>query len=116
MRRAALGLVVGLVALLCSCVLVTGGTDGYSAVDASGGGACQRSSDCSGGQICCYELTSTLPVTSCQSSCTPWQEACGIASDCAEAGACMAQSCVIDGGLVGTVTVTTCGVIPFCTQ
>jgi hypothetical protein len=100
---------------VAGCVLFTGGTDGYTV--AEGGttnpGACLSPKDCNG-QPCCIALgDSGLPVLSCQTTCPAWEQSCAVASDCGDAGACLSQSCTVEGA---TVQVTTCGPIPICTQ
>jgi hypothetical protein len=106
---------VGLVAaaILAGCVLITGGTNGYS--EAEGGlssQGCHSPKDCNGG-VCCFEVPdSGLPSATCQASCPAWQQSCAIGMDC-DGGECLAQSCTVEGT---TVQVTTCGAISFCTQ
>ena len=109
--RAVLSLAgVAFAAVAAGCILVTGGTDGYSAAGAQG---CRTAQDC-GGQVCCFTLgDGGVPSTACQSSCPSWQQSCAVASDCGDGGACLTQSCTVQGA---TVQVTTCGAISFCTQ
>jgi hypothetical protein len=118
MRAAwAIGGVVA-VGIMGGCVLVTGGANGYTAADggsssSGGGSACSTPKDCNG-QACCYpEDAGFPPAPTCQASCPASQQSCGVGGDCGEGGACLAQSCTIDGI---TVQVTTCGAISFCTQ
>jgi hypothetical protein len=117
MRAAwAIGGVVA-VAVIGGCVLVTGGTNGYTAPDggaSSSGGGCSTSKDCNA-QACCYAVDDAgVPsAATCQASCPAWQQSCGVGEDCGDGGECLAQSCTFDGV---TVQVTTCGAISFCTQ
>jgi hypothetical protein len=106
---------MALVGAVAGCLLVTGGSNGYSTADASAltGGACEKPSDCNGG-ACCIVLDAAVPTTSCQASCPAWQQLCAVGMDCGDAGqSCLAQSCTIEGT---TVQVTTCGAISVCTQ
>jgi hypothetical protein len=114
MRAGALVAVLALAGAVAGCVLVTGGSDGYSASQANLPGlSCHTPADCNG-QLCCFELDDAgTPSAACQASCPAWEQSCAVASDCGDAGACLAQSCSVEGI---TATVTTCGAISFCTQ
>ena len=115
MRAASVVAALALVGAVAGCVLITGGSDGYSvaeggAVTAAG---CQKPGDCSG-EACCFVPDAAVPTTVCQKSCPAWQQLCTVGSDCGDAGeSCLAQSCTVEGV---TVQVTTCGAISFCTQ
>lgn len=114
MRAAALVGAMAIVGAVAGCVLVTGGSDGYSASEGGLSGlACHSPKDCNG-QACCFELDDAgVPSTTCQATCPAWQQSCGVGSDCGDGGECLAQSCTVEGT---TAQVTTCGAIPFCTQ
>ena len=106
------GMVVG--AVFAGCVLITGGTNGYSVSEGGlAGQGCHAPKDCNG-QACCFVVDDAgVPSTTCQASCPAWQQSCAIGSDCGDGGECLAQSCTVEGT---TVQVTTCGAISFCTQ
>jgi hypothetical protein len=110
-------LIVG--AVLGGCILVTGGTDGYTAPDAGSRVTCTSPNDCEAGLACCYGYDDAGVSTTCQASC-PFvaQTACSVASDCGDGGVCLQQTCPIDAGSAGTFTLTvkTCGTIPMCSQ
>jgi hypothetical protein len=109
----ALGVIVGvaLAGVVAGCILVTGGTDGYSGSEAVGG--CQAAKDCPGA-ACCYTIDGGLPGTSCQATCEPAATLCSVGSDCGEGGVCVPQVCTYQGL---AFEVLTCGAIPvFCTQ
>jgi hypothetical protein len=114
MRAASVVVVMALVGAVAGCLLVTGGSDGYSTADGGTvtGEGCQKPADCSGG-ACCFVPDAAVPTTVCQKSCPAWQQLCGVGSDCGDGGECLAQSCTVEGT---TVQVTTCGAISFCTQ
>jgi hypothetical protein len=97
------------------CILLTGGTEGYSLPEGGVVGlACMGSAECDAG-VCCYSLMGTTPSSQCQASCTrPFEQACSIAEDCGDGGICIAQSCPLPSGV--SVPVTTCGPIPVCAQ
>jgi hypothetical protein len=118
MVRASIAVVLVATAAFAGCVIFTGGTNGYGSPDAgTSTGSCSSTKECASGLTCCYEIDGGLPSISCQPTCAKWQEACGKASDCGDAGECLSQSCMIEAGpIVAPVTVTTCGVIPFCSQ
>lgn len=119
MLRTVLAAAVAVSGVVAGCVIFTGGTDGFTiseAGPANAGGGCKTSADCNGGQMCCWGLDGAVPSTSCQPSCTPSFEACGVASDCGDGGVCFSQSCMLDAGVITNATVTTCGPISFCTQ
>jgi hypothetical protein len=103
-------------ACAAGCIVVTGGSSGYSASEAGTPGAsCKSSADCPG-QVCCYAIDAG-PTPACAASCPSSLESCTRASDCGEAGACLVQSCQVDTeGFQVNVSVTTCGVVSFCTQ
>jgi hypothetical protein len=105
---------MGMALTVAGCVLITGGTDGYSAAEGGVSGVgCQTPADCHG-QVCCFVLgDGGVPSTACQATCPAWEQSCAVGSDCGEGGACLAQSCTVEGT---TVQVTTCGAISFCTQ
>jgi hypothetical protein len=120
MRRAwplAVAVVAAAGALAGGCMLFQGGTDGYSPASAEGGvgGSCKTVDDCSG-MLCCYELDGASAAASCQASCAPYQQACKIASDCGDGGACITNDCTIEASVSASATVTTCGPIPICSQ
>lgn len=113
--RAAMALAgLAFAAVAAGCVLVTGGTNGYSASEAGlTGQACHTPKDCAG-QACCFIVDDAgVPSTACQATCPAWEQACAVGSDCGDGGSCLAQSCTVEGT---TVQVTTCGPISFCTQ
>jgi len=101
-------------AALASCVLVTGGSNGYSSSEGGlSGQGCHAPKDCNG-EMCCFVLGDAgAPSTTCQATCPAWEQSCAVGSDCGDGGACLAQSCTVEGT---TVQVTTCGAISFCTQ
>jgi hypothetical protein len=118
MRRTAGAVAVplALASMASGCILVTGGTEGYSAPDGAVAVslACTGSTDCEGG-VCCYSLAGQIPTSQCQAACDrAFEQACGTAQDCGDGGACFMQTCALAGG--PTVSVTTCGPIPLCTQ
>jgi hypothetical protein len=115
MRAAGVIAVAVVVGALGGCVLVTGGTNGYTSPEGGTltGQGCQTPKDCSG-TPCCFVLDDAgVPSTTCQASCPAWEQSCGVGSDCGDGGSCLAQSCTVEGT---TVQVTTCGAISFCTQ
>jgi hypothetical protein len=110
-------LVLAVAGLSVSCILFTGGSNGYSAAE---GGApsqsCSSSSDCAG-LVCCYEVDGGALQAVCAASCPASYESCTQAADCGDGGSCLAQSCsaTVDGFKV-SFSVTTCGVVPICVQ
>jgi hypothetical protein len=114
MRAATVVAAMALVGAAAGCILVTGGSDGYSPAEGGlTGQGCHTPADCNG-QVCCFVLGEAgVPSTSCQASCPAWEQSCAVASDCGDAGQCLAQSCTVEET---TVQVTTCGAISFCTQ
>lgn len=117
MLRAALAVALAAASLLAGCELVTGGTNGYTSPEAGATG-CTSSSQCSGGQMCCYAVAEGgTPTSQCQASCPASEQPCLVASDCGDGGICWTQACPVDvSGLTVTVNVSTCGVIAECSQ
>jgi hypothetical protein len=100
-------------AAVAGCILVTGGTNGYTSSEGGlSGQGCHSPKDCNG-QTCCIELDAGVASITCQSSCPAPQQSCVMASDCGDGGECLAQTCTVEGT---TVQVTTCGAISSCTQ
>jgi len=119
------------------CILVTGGTDGYTLAPPEAGICateagllgvdlscqCASSADCpsdGGKQYCCLSLdlaklsaASSCEVDPCHGSLTV--QLCTQSSECAGAG-CYLQSCSFDGSVPATVTVQACGEIPGCSR
>ena len=117
MRRRVTALVVtGVVVAAAGCMLVTGGTDGYSAPKASAG-TCSSAADCGdAGSVCCLSLSNstTSVVGSCQSSCTlSLPQLCKTSAECGDAGPCSMLSCTVDGSPV-TVPLQACGSVQGC--
>jgi hypothetical protein len=102
----ALALVAGLV----GCILLVGGTDGYTLVPPV---PCKSAADCTQSQVCCAALTSASSVTeTCQFACGGLAvQICAENAECVDAG-CIAQSCRVDGG---SVTFQACTLVPTCT-
>jgi hypothetical protein len=102
----------GLVAVVAvgGCILVTGGTDGYTSAE---GGSCQSPKDCNGGPCCFVVSDAGQSSTTCQASCPAWAQACAEGLDCGDGGSCLVQSCTVEEA---TVQVATCGPIPLCLQ
>jgi len=113
-------LALGAGAAAVGCILVTGGTSGYTAPDSGGttqGGLIGEACNCISGQVCCLpSLDAGLSLPTCQASCSePWQRLCARATDCGDAAsaACVAQACTLDDA---SVQVLSCGPIPICAQ
>ena len=99
----------GLGAIVGGCILVTGGTDGYTQFDAGPPdvfAGCRAASDCMGdgsadaGDICCIGLTSSGLGTSCENSCfTIGTQLCATNAECVGDGGdgggirCVQQTC-----------------------
>ena len=115
--RAGLALGGTLAGTLAGCIVVTGGSNGYSASEASTPGqGCASSADCAG-EMCCYDLASGSPTATCTASCAPAFQSCAQASDCGDGGSCLVQSCHVDaGGFAVSLSVSTCGAVSICTQ
>jgi hypothetical protein len=112
-----LSTLAGLLAVVTvgGCILVTGGTNGYTSAEGGSlsGQSCQSPKDCNGGP-CCFVLSDAgLPSTTCQASCPAWEQSCTDALDCGDGGSCLTQTCTVEG-MSGQVA--TCGPIPVCTQ
>ena len=98
------------------CMLITGGTDGYSAAKTSAA-TCTSAADCGdGGNVCCLSVSSstTSVVGACQSSCTvALPQLCKTSGECGEAGACSVLSCTVDGSPL-TIPLQACGAVQGC--
>lgn len=121
MLRATLAAVLLACAVFAGCVLFTGGTNGYTAPEGGSSTGCTTSKQCGDAQSCCYVLDGATPSTACQASCDKsYEKACTVGSDCGDGGSCLSQSCTLEAGpeipISVTVTVTTCGPIPVCSQ
>ena len=116
MRAAAVGLALG-AAVTGGCVLFTGSTDGYSAIEA-GGSSCTSTASCEDGGLCCLMATSSAKVPSgtCLASCSvTFPQLCTTNAECGDAGPCSMQTCTIDGGGGLSFMLQACGQVPDCT-
>jgi hypothetical protein len=120
--RAVAGVVVAVVLVVCGgCILITGGTGGYSSADTGASEAtCTSAANCGdGGMVCCLVVTASTTSTSgtCQPTCTTtYTQLCATTAECGEAGACSMQACMLDaGGTAVSFTLQACGTVPFCT-
>jgi hypothetical protein len=107
-------------ALVAGCMLVTGGTSGYSTSGGSGGGgpSCMSASGCGdGGMVCCLIVNgqSTSLEGTCASSCSvSYRQLCSSSTECGDAGACHTLSCTPEGGGGLSVSIMACGSVPGC--
>jgi hypothetical protein len=114
--RVALALLLGLAVIAAGCILITGGTGGYTLAGGAEGGTCESAAECDAGggqpQICCLSLASGA---ACQVGPCGAQKVqlCAKSAECDDA-ACVPQSCMLDGVQLG---LRACGVIPLlCTE
>ncbi len=118
MRTAVLGLgALTALVFVGGCLLVTGGTSGYSLLD-SGSGSCMSAAECDAGSVCCLDLSSQSTSLSgtCLTSCVAaLPQLCTTTAECADAGACVKQSCSGDSGTGLSVTLQLCGLQKSCT-
>jgi hypothetical protein len=115
--------------VMAGCILVTGGTAGYTAPDAgfdagaeagfgdgsSGSLTCLSAGDCAeAGVVCCVDLSASAPVMRCQAppcgGAYPIQ-LCTSSTECGDAGACTSQSCMLGAAVVSQ---RICGETPSC--
>ncbi len=101
------------------CMIITGGTDGYSAAQTGAPGSCTSASQCDGGSVCCLSVSSSMSSMAvsgtCQSSCTTsLPQLCTTNAECHDAGPCTPLSCAVDGSPVA-VTLQACGTVQGCT-
>jgi hypothetical protein len=108
------------------CVLITGGTDGYTQAGgaAAAGASCTSAANCGdGGNVCCLIVTAQTMSTAgtCASTCaitvpTAYPQLCKTSAECGDAGPCNLLTCTVDAGGTGyPVTLQACGMIPGCT-
>jgi hypothetical protein len=116
----AIALASGTICAVCTgCILVTGGTDGYSQAPVPTGGTCTSAAECGdGGMVCCLVVTASTTSTNgtCESTCsTSYPQLCATTAECGDAGACLKQQCTVDAGGTGIpVPLQACGTIPSC--
>jgi hypothetical protein len=107
------------------CILITGGTDGYTQAGAgSAGASCMSAADCGdGGSVCCLIVTAQTTSTAgtCASTCaiaypTAYPQLCKTSAECADAGPCNMLSCTVDASGTGIpFTLQACGMVQGCT-
>jgi hypothetical protein len=101
-------------AVTAGCILVTGGTDGYSALDAGPTTQCLTAADCKGGaagDVCCLVLSGS-PGFYCQRTCEPIPSAvqvCSTTAECQGQESCIAQECEVGDA---SFPLTACGLQP----
>jgi hypothetical protein len=107
-------LALGVGAALVGCILVTGGTNGYTGPEAGAEVPVGEGCDCGVGMVCCLpSLDAEIPLVTCQASCPePWKQLCGSASECGDA-ACLTNICLIEDA---SLQLLSCGPIPICAQ
>jgi hypothetical protein len=111
------------------CVLITGGTGGYTEGDAGAdgspfgdsGSSCAAAANCNAGQICCLSIdpVTLSAVGSCEPgpTCAQKLQLCTTNAECGDAGAsdggaCVRQQCEFGGA---PSTFSLCGqVLPHC--
>lgn len=112
-------LLVAGMSLGAGCMLVTGGTDGYTQAGGSrsAGASCMSAADCGdGGDVCCLIVTAQTMSTAgtCASTCaipTTYPQLCKMSAECGDAGC---NSCTVDAGGV-PVMLQVCGTVEGCT-
>jgi hypothetical protein len=108
------------------CILITGGTDGYTQAGgaAAAGASCMSAANCGdGGNVCCLVVTAQTMSTAgtCASTCAisypqAYPQLCMTSAECGDAGPCNMLSCTVDaGGTDIPFTLQACGTVPGCT-
>lgn len=118
MRAAAAGVALSL-SFTGACVLFTGSTDGYTAIDAGrSGGPCSSAASCGDAGVCCLTVMSyaTGITGTCMPSCTiNFPQLCAMSAECEDAGSCLLHTCMIDGGGGLSFSLQACGQVQDCT-
>lgn len=106
------------------CILVTGGTGGYTQAGGSdsGGMSCTSAADCGdGGQVCCLVVSASATAASgtCEPTCSipsSYPQLCATSAECGDAGSCNKQSCTVNvSGSSVPVSLKACGMVQGCT-
>ena len=110
--------------VVSGCIVLTGGTSGYSTLDAgvdsgcADGGCgsllCLSAADCAGPMmVCCASPGAAGLSTHCEASCSgSFQvQLCKASPECGDAGACTEQQCSFGGA---TALQEICGKNPLC--